>query len=156
MIGPGGTAPDDIDNAEVLTGIMAGEPVLILLTRFRVPQIAEDGVLISGDALESAVQARGAVPMTDLEFDRAPTPGWRAMIDGRRSTVQLVVPGDELLHIGSIAFESSWYQQVADRQRDGRGLVVITGAAAPTETAALEMIAAGLASWVRVAIELAL
>ncbi|MGW4125207.1 hypothetical protein [Nocardia sp. NPDC004711] len=68
--------------------------------------------------------------------------------------MQLILPGDELLHDGDLMCEPSWYQQVGECQREGRGLVVITGTAAPTETAALEMIAAGLASWVRVQIEL--
>lgn len=58
-IGPGEHSPAEIDDADVLTGIIAGEPVLMLLVRFRVAQITADGVLVSGDALESAVRARG-------------------------------------------------------------------------------------------------
>ncbi|GAB4590269.1 hypothetical protein [Nocardia sp. IFM 10818] len=45
---------------------------------------------------------------------------------------------------------------MAERQRNGRGLVLITGAAAPTEAAALDMISAGLASWLRTPVEIAI
>lgn len=82
-------------------------------------------------------------------------PGWRVVIDTQRSSVQIIAPGPEVLHTGGLVCEPSWYQLVAERQIDGRGLVIITGAAAPTEEAALEMISAGLASWLRSAVEFA-
>ncbi|SUD49519.1 Uncharacterised protein [Nocardia otitidiscaviarum] len=155
-IGPSDPAPAGTDDATVLTGTIAEEPVLFLLTRYRVAQRTEDGVLLCGDALDAALRARGAQPMTDIDFDREPAPGWRAVIDTRHGSVQLIAPGDELIHEGDLACEPSWSQQIAERQHEGRGLVVITGAAAPTAAAALEMIAAGLANWLRVPIELTL
>ncbi|MRH93351.1 hypothetical protein GFY24_39065 [Nocardia sp. SYP-A9097] len=123
-IGPDNAVCADIDDAHILTGTIDGEPVLILLTRFRVAQIAQDGALVSGDVLESAVRAHGAAPMTDIDFDRAPVAaGWRAVIDARRNRVLLIAPDEQYLHIGDLACEPAWYQYIAERQREGRGLI---------------------------------
>lgn len=47
-IGPGEPSPAEIDDAEVVTGIIAGEPVLMLLVRFRVAKIAADATSAPG------------------------------------------------------------------------------------------------------------
>lgn len=57
--------------------------------------------------------------------------------------------GGGYLYEGELAAADTWRQQVKKDHRDGCGLVVVTGTAAPTGEAALEMMEQGRASWLR-------
>lgn len=156
MIGPGGTAPPSVEDVDLLAATIVAEPVLILLPRTAVTQIGEDGTLVADDVFENALCAHGARPVTDTAFSSPPLPNWLVSIDTATAAVRITGPSDlGDLYVGSLpGVNSAWLGQVADNQQCGRGIVLITGFAAPTSDAALAMIAAGRASWVRARVEL--
>ncbi|ATL72514.1 hypothetical protein CRH09_39775 (plasmid) [Nocardia terpenica] len=155
MIGPGGHPPPDIDEADLFAATIADEPVLILLPRFTVTQINEDGALVAADAFEAAIRAHGARPLTNLPFVGGPVPDWVVSID-TTAGVRITGPGvmGEVYDGSLPPVNAAWIGQVAENQQHGRGIVVITGAAASAPAAFLDMIAEGRASWVRAAVEL--
>ncbi|MGW4125193.1 hypothetical protein [Nocardia sp. NPDC004711] len=67
--------------------------------------------------------------------------------------MQIIDPEHQPLHAGILVCEVTWFQQIAQRQLDGRGLVLYRRRRRTHEDAALEMISAGLASWLRAPVE---
>ena len=153
IVEPGGRTPPNIDESDLFAATIAAEPVLILLPRFTVTSLDVDGNPAASDAFEAAVRAHGAQAMTELAFPGGPAPGWSATITAAEA--RITGPGivGEIYTGSTPAVSAEWFAAVADSQRCGRGIVVITGAAASNPDAALEMIEAGRASWVRVSLE---
>ncbi|MFR9753750.1 hypothetical protein ACL02S_22315 [Nocardia sp. 004] len=149
VIGPGGTVPPDIEDADLLAATIAAEPVLILLPHAVATQIGDDGTLLAEDVFEAAIRAHGAQPLTDLKFLSPPRPEWLITIDAAAAAVRITGPGVLCeVYTGSLPpVGTAWLDRVAEKQRHGHGIVLITGFATPTT--ALDMIAAGRASWVR-------
>lgn len=154
MIGPGGPAPADIDDGTVFAVILDDTPVLIVLPRFSANRLDDDGRPCVADMFEDAVRANGARPLVDLEFPGDPAPGWLVSVDAAAESVRITGP-EALGSVfdGGLDAHASWHQRVDENRRHRRGLVVITGSAAPTPDAALDMIATGRASWVRASLE---
>lgn len=155
MIRPGDPVPPDIEEADLLAAIIIGEPVLILLPRWGVTTIREDGTLAAADAFAAAIHAHGASPLTDLPFTGEPVTDWTATID-TTTGARITGPGAVgEVYTGSLPpATGEWLAQAADNQQHGHGIVVITGTANPTPDAALDMIAEGHASWVRASVRL--
>uniref|UniRef100_UPI003F491023 hypothetical protein n=1 Tax=Nocardia sp. CA-095871 TaxID=3239971 RepID=UPI003F491023 len=152
--GPNDTPPPEIEDADILAAILGDEPVVVLLPRFAISHIAQDGQLVSADALESAMQARGAEPLTDLEFANEPIRGWRALLNIPAAHLRITTPDDIAIYTGSLDCNDQWHRLLAENVRHGRGLVLITCSAATAETA-VELINAGRANWIRVPVTLA-
>ncbi|MCX4099133.1 hypothetical protein [Nocardia sp. alder85J] len=130
--------------------MIAGVPVLIVLPRFRSVHIAPDGGLVSADGWTSKVCEHGARPMVDLEFVGGPEPGWRVALDAGAAGVRVTGPaGLGEMFAGELVCEPDWWRQVELDHRAGLGLVVVTGTARTDPDAALEMMEAGRAVWVR-------
>lgn len=156
VIGPDGPVPPDIEEADLFAGTIVAEPVLILLPRFTVARLDEDGTPSDVDEFEAAIRAHGARPVRDLSFVGEPLAGWSVSITA--DAARITGPGMVgLLYAGSMpTVGPEWLAAVAANLRRGRGIVVITGAAASNPDAALDMIGEGRASWVRAAAELSL
>ncbi|WP_280488839.1 hypothetical protein [Nocardia farcinica] len=154
VVGPGGTAPPEIEEADLLAAIIGDDPVLILLPRFKITQVDQTGRLLTGDAFEAAMHANGARRLSTLDFRAGPIPGWLVAIDAVAGRVQITGPGTVgTVYDGELVFQDLWHQRVV-AAASHQGLVLITGSSAATPEAALDMIAAGRASWVRAAVEL--
>ncbi|GAB2454097.1 hypothetical protein [Nocardia tengchongensis] len=152
---PDAPTPDepDIDHAETFAVLFDDEPAVILLARHRVTlTTTATGALVAADALTSAVRDRGAQPMTDLAFDADPAAGWQAHLAG--DMLRIITPDDQPLYDGTLAADPRWHRRAADNARTGQGLVIITGSAPATHDAALDMIAEGRASWIRIPLEI--
>jgi hypothetical protein len=149
-LGPDDSPPPEITEASIYAAILGDEPVLLLLPRFALAQIAADGGLVTGDGLDSAMRARGAVSMIDWEFAGTPVPGWHAVRDESAATLRITGPDGTACYDGSLDTNTQWQELVVQR---GRGVVVIACSAATPE-AALDELAAGRACWVRVPITL--
>ncbi|MGW4354605.1 hypothetical protein ACWELJ_21250 [Nocardia sp. NPDC004582] len=154
IVEPGEPVPPAIEQADLFAGTIAAQPVLILLPRFMVKMLDEDGKPSASDVFEAAVRAQGAQPMRDMSFLGGPVAGWAVSITA--TEVRITGPGivGELYRGSLPTVEPKWLTAVAREQQRGRGIVVITGAAASTSEAALDMIEAGRASWVRATVDL--
>ena len=154
MIGPGGTPPPGIEGADLLAGTFVDEPTLILLPHTTGTEIADDGTMVATDMVETAIRAHGAQPLTDLGFSGPPHPGWLAEIDVSADAVRITGPGViGEIYTGTLPpIDPAWLHRVAERERLGHGVVLITGSATPDTVR--DMIAAGRASWVRIAVAL--
>lgn len=149
--------PPQVEEATVHAMRMAGEPVLVMVTPVRVAQVHEaSGELVTDDAFAAAVRAHGAQPMTDLGFHGDPVPGWSVQLAPGTGDLRITGPGViAVLYEGSLTPHAEWLHLIAENQRHDRGLVLITGTAAGSDPdAALAMIAAGRASWLRCPVEL--
>lgn len=155
MIGPGGTPPPGIEGADLLAGTFVDEPTLILLPHTTGTEIADDGTLVAADMFETVVRAHGAQSLTDLGFPGPPHPGWLATIDALADAVRITGPGIiGEVYTGTLPpIDAAWLDRVAERERLGRGIVLITGSGTPATVH--DMIAAGRASWVRISVALA-
>ena len=145
-----------LEQALTFTAIIADVPVVIVLPRFHAMFV--DGLdLVDTDAWTSAVRAAGARELEDLDFRADPAPGWGVVMNSTGTHVRVELPeglGGGYLCEGELVAEDAWHQQVQQDHRDGRGLVVVTGTAAPTGEAALEMMEQGRASWLRAHLEI--
>jgi len=123
----------------------------------RVAQVHEaSGELVIDDAFVAAARAHGARPMTDLGFHGDPVPGWSVRLAPGTGDLRINGPGViGVLYEGRLTLHAEWLRLITENQRRERGLVLITGTAAGTDSdAALAMIAAGRASWFRCPVEL--
>lgn len=147
-----------IEQATCYTAVIAGVPVLIVLPRFHGMVLNENqDVLVDTDLWTSAVRVAGARELANLDFIADPAPGWHVVLDPSAAQVRVELPeglGGGYLYEGEVVAEDDWCQQVEQDHRDGRGLVVVTGTAAPTGEAALEMMEEGRASWFRAHLEI--
>ena len=143
----------EIEQATTYTAIIGTTPVVIVLPRFRGVHIAESGALVTADAWTTALLAHGARPMHDLEFSGDPAPGWTVTIGAGVATARITGPaGLGIVYDGELEADTAWREQVAGLHHLGAGLVVISGTAEqPTADAALEMMEAERAVWLRAA-----
>ncbi|MBH0780371.1 hypothetical protein [Nocardia bovistercoris] len=141
----------EIEQATTYTAVIVGEPVVILLPRMRATLIAESGALVSADAWTAAVTRHGAVPMLDLGFAADPVPGWSIVLDRAMTAARITGPaGLGEIYTGALEAAPDWRHRVAQRHRDGGGLVVITGRADRMDPeAAQEMMEQERAVWIR-------
>ncbi|MBF6548892.1 hypothetical protein [Nocardia brasiliensis] len=149
------TVPE-IEQARTWTAVIGTEPVVILLPRLRGVLIAESGALVSADGWTTAWRDHGAQPMTDMLFESAATPGWSVTLTDAFTRARIAGPdGLGGIYTGELAADPQWCRQVEQRGRAGVGLVVISGTAEQLDPdAALAMMEAGRAVWVRAALSL--
>jgi hypothetical protein len=155
MLGPNDPPPPEIEEANIFAVGFGDDPGLLMLPRFAMAQIAPDGALVTGDALESAFRAHGARPITAaLDFTGDPVPGWRAVFDTAQAGLRITSPDGTALYAGGLDIQDQrWVEQVSRSQQQGRGIVVIAVSAA-TPDAAVTMLDAGQGSWIRVPVEI--
>ncbi|WP_216915235.1 hypothetical protein [Nocardia noduli] len=141
----------EIEQATTFTAIIGTTPVVIVLPRMRAVQIAESGALVTADAWTTALLKHSAQPMRDTDFVGDPAPGWTATIGPRVTTVRITGPaGLGEIYSGELQADPTWRERVAGLHHIGAGLVVVSGTAAQlTPDAALEMMEAERAVWVR-------
>lgn len=153
VVGPGGQPPASIGDADIAAMILDGEPVLVLLPRYAMATIAPDGKLVTGDALDSDMRARGARPLVGTDYTAIPSPGWLAVHDTAAETLRITRPDGAVAYDGTLSHHEQWNRLAAAVAQRTGGLVLITCSAA-TPQAALEMIEAGRALWLRVPAQL--
>ncbi|MCX4099225.1 hypothetical protein [Nocardia sp. alder85J] len=148
------TGIPEIEHLVIHTAIVGTTPVVILLPRVRSVHIAPTGALVTSDAWTDEFRARGAVPLRDMAFAGARTPGWRITVDAGLSAIRIAGPaGLGVVGAGELVSDPSWRRAVERDLRDRGGLVVVTGTAQSTEPeAAVEMMEQDRAVWIRAAV----
>ncbi|WP_331764107.1 hypothetical protein OG225_43425 (plasmid) [Nocardia sp. NBC_01377] len=146
-------ATPEIEQATTFTAIIGTTPVVILLPRMRATLVAESGALVTADAWTTALLEHGAQPMRDTDFLGDPAPGWTVAIGPRVATVRISGPaGLGEIYDGELHADPTWRERVAGLHHLGAGLVVVSGTAEQlTPDAALEMMEAERAVWIRAA-----
>ena len=94
--------------------------------------------------------------MRDTDFVGDPAPGWTVTIGRGLTAVRITGPaGLGEIYDGGLEADTAWRERVAGLHHIGAGLVVISGTADQlTPVAALEMMEAERAVWIRTATEL--
>lgn len=152
VVGPGGTAPPEVDSADMHAMVLGAEPLLVLATRYAITQIGPYGQLITNDGLSTQMQALGAEPLTDLSFRADATPGWQAVRTTRPDHLRVTAPGGLTIYDGTLGINDEW-TRLARSTAAARGLVLIAVAAAD-QNGILDAISAGRGTWVRVPTQL--
>ncbi|WP_216915444.1 hypothetical protein [Nocardia noduli] len=149
-------ATPEIEQAMTWTAVIGTTPVVIVLPRFRSVHIAESGTLATADAWTTALTEHGAQPMRDTDFLGDPAPGWTVTIGAGVTTVRITGPtGLGEIYSGGLEADTQWRERVAGLHHIGTGLIVISGTADQlTPDAALEMVEAEHAVWIRATTEL--
>ncbi|MEV0297021.1 hypothetical protein [Nocardia sp. NPDC050710] len=151
----GDSTPAEMHETNLLGWIVGEEALLVVLPRYTVAHVDDDGKLTSGDEFERLVRAHGGRPMPDLDLELAPTAPWQVHIDQAAATVTVTGPATlGSLYDGGLDANAEWHRLATRQHLQRQGIVVITGSCRPTFEAAMDMIASGRASWARAALHL--
>lgn len=152
VVGPGGTAPPEVEQVDMHAMILGAEPLLVLATRFALTQIGPYGQLITSDGISDRMRELGAQQLSGLDFPGGPTPGWQAVRTTRPDHLRVTGPGGLTIYDGTLGINDQWTQMARERAA-APGLVLIA-VAAGDQNGILEAISAGRATWLRVPTQL--